>query len=239
MKQHGLTTRMLAEFTGTAGLALLAVSADSWANQLAPGNTALQWAFTSVIVLAPITALLYWLQPISGAHLNPFISLSDWLLERRNGLSVTQMTIYTAMQVGGAIAGTFLATLAFDTAPAEPPGTWHSSVHALAQLAATAALCALALRAAQMPQRLPRALTLSTYLALTPWLTGSAALANPALLIGHSLTEPSTATATLATVVLQLGGCIAAFGLTTSLRPDTAKRIEQTAHQTHQPRRST
>ncbi len=54
--------------------------------------------------------------PVSGAHLNPAVSLADWLLGRRHrtGLTLIQLVGYVAAQGTGAIAGAVLANVMFD-----------------------------------------------------------------------------------------------------------------------------
>ena len=82
------------------------------------------------------------LGPVSGAHFNPVVSLADWLLGRRagTGLPPRDLAPYLAAQILGGIAGTLLAGVMFDTAPALSGNDRATGGHLVGEVVATAGL---------------------------------------------------------------------------------------------------
>lgn len=68
---HRITT----EAVGTAFLLVAVVGSGITAERLAGGDTAVALLANSLATGAGLFALIVWLAPISGAHLNPVISL--------------------------------------------------------------------------------------------------------------------------------------------------------------------
>jgi hypothetical protein len=65
----------MAEAVGTAFLLVAVVGSGIVAERLADGNTAIALLANSLATGAGLFALIIWLAPISGAHLNPVITL--------------------------------------------------------------------------------------------------------------------------------------------------------------------
>ena len=77
--------RLLAELLGTALLVAVVVGSGIAAQQLSPDDIGLQLLENSMATVFGLAALILMFGPVSGAHLNPVVSLADWFLGRRAG----------------------------------------------------------------------------------------------------------------------------------------------------------
>ncbi len=76
----GLSRRIIAEFVGTALLLAAVVGSGIAAEQLSPHDVGLQLLENSIATAAALAAIIIAVGPISGAHLNPAVTLADWML---------------------------------------------------------------------------------------------------------------------------------------------------------------
>jgi glycerol uptake facilitator-like aquaporin len=97
-----LSRRVVAEFLGTAFLVAAVVGSGIMAERLAGGNVAIALLANTIATGAALAALILTFGPISGAHLNPAVSITD-ILER--GLQWHEGAAYIAAQVAGGVAG--------------------------------------------------------------------------------------------------------------------------------------
>jgi glycerol uptake facilitator-like aquaporin len=74
--------RLVAEFLGTGLLVTVVVGSGIAAQQLSPGDVGLQLLENSTATAFGLAVLILVLGPVSGAHLNPVVSLADWVLGR-------------------------------------------------------------------------------------------------------------------------------------------------------------
>jgi glycerol uptake facilitator-like aquaporin len=102
--------KYLAEFIGTGLLLAVVVGSGIMGTKLS-ANNAVALLANSIATGAGLFVLIALLMPISGAHLNPAISLVDWANKR---LTTGELVKYIVCQILGAIAGVFLAHLIFD-----------------------------------------------------------------------------------------------------------------------------
>jgi hypothetical protein len=72
-----LSRRLVAEFLGTAFLVAAVVGSGIMGERLANGNVALALLANTIATGAALVALIATFGPISGAHLNPAVSLAD------------------------------------------------------------------------------------------------------------------------------------------------------------------
>ena len=80
-------------------------------DRLDNGNVAIALLANTVATGATLVALILTFGPISGAHLNPAVTLADaW----QHGISWRQVPAYVLAQVGGAFVGVAAAHLMFD-----------------------------------------------------------------------------------------------------------------------------
>ncbi|WP_113699255.1 aquaporin [Nonomuraea lactucae] len=73
----GLARRALAEFLGTALLLIAVVGSGIAAQRLSPHDVGLQLLQNSTATAAALVAIIVALGPVSGAHLNPVVTLAD------------------------------------------------------------------------------------------------------------------------------------------------------------------
>jgi glycerol uptake facilitator-like aquaporin len=150
---------------GAAGIALL-------------GNT----LATAAILYVLITAL----EPISGAHFNPAVTLSALM---RREISVADSVFYAIAQIAGCIAGAALAHALFDLPLLQIATTQRAGAALmLSEGVATFALVACILLASRFkPEAIAAAVALT--IAAGYWWTSSTSFANPAITIARSLSD--------------------------------------------------
>lgn len=106
----GLAHRALAELVGTAFLLMAVVGGGIAAARLS-ADPGVQLLAAAVVTGAALTAVILALGRVSGAHLNPVVSVADRLL---GGIATRELAVYVAAQMAGAVLGTVLANLMFD-----------------------------------------------------------------------------------------------------------------------------
>lgn len=103
--------RLLAEFVGTAFLLMAVVGGGIAAERLSPGQPGLQLLAAALVTALVLGGLIAALGPISGAHFNPAVTITDAGL---GGRPWSEVVPYAASQVAGGITGTILANLMFE-----------------------------------------------------------------------------------------------------------------------------
>lgn len=91
-----LARRVFAEFLGTALLLTAVVGSGVMAQRLSPGDVGLQLLENSIATAAALVAIILALGPVSGAHLNPVVTLADRVF---GALSTGQAAAYIAAQL--------------------------------------------------------------------------------------------------------------------------------------------
>lgn len=181
-----LARRLLAEGIGSATLFAAVIGSGIMAERLAGGNVAVALLANSVATGAMLFVLITILGPISGAHLNPAVSL---VMALRGALGWRDAAPYALAQLVCGIAGAWLAHLMFDvpilqvsTHLRAGPGQWTG------EAVATFGLVLTILGAArQRPVAVPAAVAL--YITAAYWFTSSTSFANPAITVARSLTD--------------------------------------------------
>ncbi len=108
--RNSLARRIAAEYLGTAFLVAAVVGSGIMGERLAGGNVALALLANTIATGAALVALILAFGPISGAHLNPVVTLSDAL---EKGLPWKETSLYISGQVLGGVSGTMVAHLMF------------------------------------------------------------------------------------------------------------------------------
>ena len=205
-----LGRRLAAELVGSVFLLAAVVGSGIMAERLAGGNVALALLANAVATGAMLYVLIVQLGPISGAHLNPAVTLVAMLrrdLPRRDAL------FYVAVQLCGAVSGVLIAHLMFDlpllqiSAKARSgPSQWFAETVAAFGLVMTVLATAHARRDA-----VPMAVAL--YITAAYWFTASTSFANPAVTIARSLSDSFSGIRPIdvpAFVIAQVVGALAA-----------------------------
>jgi len=176
--------RIVAEGIGSLLLAATVIGSGIMAERLAAGNLAVALIANTGATVAVLATLIALLGPVSGAHLNPVVSLIQAL---RGALSWREAGAYTTVQILGCCAGAILAHAMFSLPLIQ------SSVHArtgigqwLAEFVATLGLMLVVLghRKAQDAPWMVAAWIGAAY-----WFTSSTSFANPAITIARALSN--------------------------------------------------
>ena len=106
-----LWRRAAAELLGAGLLVTVVVGSGIAASRLSPGDVGLQLLENSIATALGLTVLILIFQPVSGAHLNPVVTLADRALGARHGGG--EIAVYAGAQIVGGIGGALLANLMF------------------------------------------------------------------------------------------------------------------------------
>ncbi|MEK6334370.1 MAG: MIP/aquaporin family protein [Acidobacteriota bacterium] len=205
-----LARRLVAEAIGTAMLLAAVVGSGIMAERLAGGNIALALLANTIATGAALVALILSFGEISGAHLNPVVTLS---LKFRDELNWSQALGYIVAQIMGAVTGTVLANLMFSLPPIFLSRHERSGgAVILSEVIATFGLILVISCCAKFQPRLI-AFAVGAYIAAAYWFTASTSFANPAVTLARSLSDSFTGIRPLdvpAFVAAQLVGATAA-----------------------------
>jgi glycerol uptake facilitator-like aquaporin len=210
-----LRRRLAAEALGTGFLLVATVGSGAMAESLAGGNAALALLANAAATAAALAAIILVLAPVSGAHLNPAVTLA---LAITGGFRRNEIVPYVAAQLAGAIAGVALANLMFEMpALAASDHTRSGASQLLSEgVAAFGLIVAILGCLAGRKSALPAAVAL--YIGAAYWFTASTSFANPAATLARALTPSFAGIAPAdvpAFVVAQLlGAGLAAFAAT-------------------------
>jgi arsenate reductase len=187
-----LIRRASAEFAGTGLLVAAVVGSGIAATRLSPYQVGLQLLENALATALALAALILTFGPVSGAHLNPVVSLVDSWRGRRTGtgLTATELACYLVAQVTGAVAGAILADRMFGL----PAVAWsHTNrgggTHWLAELVATAGLVLLIVSLARSGRGSLTPAAVGAYIGAASWWTSSTSFANPAVTLGRAFTD--------------------------------------------------
>jgi glycerol uptake facilitator-like aquaporin len=214
-----LGRRAFCEALGTAFLLAAVVGSGIMAQRLSGGNVALALLGNTLPTGAILVVLILIFGPLSGAHLNPAVSVA---LAVRRELRWFDVGVYVAAQLVGGLIGVWAAHVMFDlpwwqvSATARTGvGQWFAEFIATFGLLLTIVGCA-----SRNPMAVPFAVGL--YITSAYWFTASTSFANPAVTIARSVSDtfagiaPSSAPGFL---VAQFAGMLAAIGLSSWLWP--------------------
>jgi arsenate reductase len=224
----GLWRRALAEFVGTGLLVAVVVGSGIMAARLSPHDGGLELLENAVATAAGLTALILLFGPVSGAHFNPVVSITDWVLDRKapGGLSGRHLLVYLPVQVAGAIGGVVLANLMFALQAVSASSKDRSSGHLwLGEVVATAGLVALIFALARSGRARLAPAAVGAYIGAAGWFTSSTSFANPAVTIARALSDTSVGIAPASVgpfIVAQLAGALIGGALAVVLYPATS-----------------
>jgi glycerol uptake facilitator-like aquaporin len=223
----GLGRRLLAEAVGTGLLVTVVVGSGIAATNLTPGDPGLQLFYNSTATVLGLAVLILFLGPVSGAHLNPVVSVVDWWLGRRagTGLPGREVAAYALAQAGGGVAGAVLANLMYDV-PAALATTERSDWRLwLGEVVAAAGLVALVFALARTGRGALAAPAVGAYIGAAYWFTSSTSFANPAVTVGRMFSDTFAGIAPGSVpgfVAAQLVGAAVGAVLVRVLYPDVA-----------------
>ncbi|WP_040781328.1 aquaporin [Nocardia pneumoniae] len=224
---NSLARRLIAEFIGTASLVTVVVGSGIAAQRLSPHDVGLQLLENSTATVFGLAVLILVCGPVSGAHFNPAVSATDWLLGRRRGTGLTGRDLvgYLIAQVGGGVMGAVLANVMFDQAALQI-STHHriTSGHLVGEIVATAGLIAVVFALARSGRAALSAGAVGVYIGSAYWFTSSTSFANPAVTIGRVFSDTFAGIAPSSVpgfVAAQIAGALIGLAIIGVLYPAT------------------
>ena len=223
-ERAGLWRRALAEFLGTGLLVAVVVGSGIAAANLSPDDVGLQLLENSLATTLGLAVLIAVLGPVSGAHLNPVVTLVDLLLGWQDpaGPRLADVTAYLAAQVTGGIGGAVLANTMFGEPTALATTDRASGAAFLAEVVATAGLVLVIFSLLRAGRETMIAPAVGAYIGAAYWFTSSTSFANPAVTVGRVFSDSFAGIApgsVLPFVLAQLVGGAVGIGLVAVLYP--------------------
>jgi glycerol uptake facilitator-like aquaporin len=214
---------MTAEFIGTAFLLAAVVGSGIMGEKVSGGNVAIALLANTIATGAALVALILAFGHISGAHLNPAVTLADaW----QGGLGWREVPPYLIAQIAGAFLGVAAAHLMFGGPVFAASHHARSGIaQAFSEFVATAGLLCV-IWGCTRHRSSAAAFAVGAYITAAYWFTASTSFANPAVTIARSATDtfagirPADAPAFVAA---QLLGAFAATFLFRWLSPPAAQ----------------
>lgn len=214
-----------AEAIGSAMLFATVIGSGIMAERLAGGNVAIALLGNTLATGAILFVLVTMLAPVSGAHLNPAVTL---IMRLRGHIPTATALAYVAAQLAGGVLGVWLAHLMFDVPILQLSAKIRSGPGQLAgEAVATFGLVLTILGTERMrPESIPASVAL--YITAAYWFTSSTSFANPAITIARSLSDSFAGIAPAcvpAFIAAQLVGALAAHLVAGTLFAEPGARV--------------
>ena len=212
MHEPSLSRRLAAEGIGSFFLFATVIGSGIMAEHLSGGNDAVALLGNTLATAAMLFVLITMLGPISGAHMNPAVSL---VAATRGELSWRDCFTYIPAQLAFGILGAWAAHLMFDLPTLQLSvkartglGQWAGEAIATFGLILTI-IGTVRHRPAWVPP------SVALYITAAYWFTSSTSFANPAITIARSLTDTfagiAPANVPFFIVAQLIGACAAAL----------------------------
>jgi arsenate reductase len=223
-----LGRRFVAELVGTALLVAVVVGSGIAAQRLSPNDVGLQLFENAAATAAGLIAIILADGSVSGAHLNPVVSLADAVF---GGLERRALLVYVPAQVLGGIAGAILANLMFSA----PAVEWSTKTRSggglwLAEVVATAGLLLVVFGVTRSGRASAAPFAVGLYIGAAYWFTSSTSFANPAVAIARTFSDSFAGIAPRsmpAFVGFELVGAAVGAALVWYLYPDIRTRADE------------
>ena len=186
MAEPPLSRRLIAEGLGAFFLFATVIGSGIMAENLSDGNDAVALLANTIATGAILFVLITMLGPISGAHMNPAVTL---VAASRREIRWADAATYVAVQLGFGILGAWAAHLMFDLPALQLSvkartglGQWTGEAIATFGLILTI-LGTVRHRPAWVPA------SVALYITAAYWFTSSTSFANPAITVARSLSD--------------------------------------------------
>ena len=180
---NSLARKALAECVGTALLVAAVIGSGISAANLSPGNVGLQLFENAVATAGALVAIILAVGSVSGAHLNPLVTLADRFY---GGVTTKATGVYIAAQTVGGILGAMAANVMFS----EPVVSWSTKhratgPHLFAEVIATFGLLLVIFGTVHSGRRTAVPFAVAAYIGGAYFFTSSTSFANPAVAIAR------------------------------------------------------
>ena len=187
LPDHQLARKALAELVGTALLVAGVVGSGIAAAQLSPGDVGLQLLENSAATVGILIAVILALGPVSGAHLNPVVTLADRCF---GGVTNREVLAYLPAQVAGGCLGAIAANVMF----AEPVIALSTKdratgPHLFAEVVATFGLLLVIFGVVRSGRASAAPIAVGAYIGGAYFFTSSTSFANPAVTVARTLSD--------------------------------------------------
>jgi glycerol uptake facilitator-like aquaporin len=231
-----LARRAIAEFIGTAFLLMAIVGSGIAASRLSPDDVGLQLLENAAATAAALVAIILAVGPVSGAHINPVITLANRVFR---GIGSVEAYTYVVAQFAGAAAGSIVANLMFSLPPVTLSTTARSNGGIwLAESVATFGLVLVVFGVARSGRASVAPFAVGAYIMAAFFFTSSTSFANPAVTVARTLSNTFTGIApgsVPAFVAGQLVGALLGLAVVRLLYPEA----EEVAPRMVVPKRAT
>jgi glycerol uptake facilitator-like aquaporin len=218
-----LNKRLVCEGLGTGLLVAAVVGSGIMAERLAAGNGALALLANTIATGAALVALILAFGPISGAHLNPVVSLA---MGMRKMTPWSEVPAYIAAQFVGGILGTLLAHLMFAQPLLALSHHQRSGVPQLiSEFVATFGLLCVIWGCLRIKSAMAVPVAVGAYITAAYWFTASTSFANPAVTLARSITDSFAGIRPIDVppfMAVQIAGAVTATWFFEWLAPSTA-----------------
>lgn len=182
-----LRRRALAEFIGTALLLIAVIGSGIAASRLSPDDAGLQLFENAVVTALALVAIILAFGAVSGAHLNPVVTLADRFF---GGLTTAEAVAYLGAQLTGGAVGAVVANLMFDLPAIEFASTVRTGGGQwLGEVVATFGLLLVILGVARSGRASAAPFAVGAYIGGAYFFTSSTSVANPAATLARGLSD--------------------------------------------------
>jgi len=178
--------KLVSESLATAFLLAAVVGSGIMAEQLSAGNISLALLENAIATGAALVVLILTFGPISGAHMNPAVTLAD---ATQGGVAWKIVPGYMLAQCAGAILGVWAAHLMFGQSLLQTSAHVRSGGPQLFSefIASFGLLCVIWGCSRSRPAVVPFAV--GAYITAAYWFTASTSFANPAVTLARAFTN--------------------------------------------------
>lgn len=224
MDHASLARRVAAEALGTCLLLIAIVGSGIAASRLSPSNPGLQLLEVASATALALVAIILAIGPVSGAHLNPVITLADRLF---GGVSTAAALAYVLAQLVGAVSGAAIANLMFSLPAVELSRLDRAGGGLLlGEVVATSGLVLVVFGVLRSSRPGAAPFAIGAFIGSAHFFTSSTSFANPAVTIARALSDTFTGIApssVLPFVGSQLLGGLLGCAVVLTLYPDASR----------------
>jgi len=206
-----LMRKTVAEFIGTALLVAIVVGSGIMASNLT-GDSGLVLLINTISTVFGLGVIIYIFAPISGAHLNPIVSLIQLV---RAKMTWREALSFVIAQTLGAIAGATLANLMFNQAAIQLSQTDRvTSGTFIGEVVATSILVLLVVVIGYQRQESIAPIVIAAWIGSAYFFTSSTSFANPAVTVGRIFSDSFagiSATSVPVFIIAQVTGGVLGF----------------------------